>query len=160
MIAALQTGLTNVATLMIGPERWDTPYRFETLFDKPMSHHQMTHKPHQFVEQLLQIDRFYMEQYAYITEKMDAIIESDGSTLLDNTIFTYGSGLGDGTTHQYNDLPILVAGGSRLGLAQGKHIHVPDETPLANLFLTQAQSLGMDIDSFADSNSTISGMLS
>ncbi len=160
MVAALQTGLTNVATLMIGPERWDTPYRFESLFDKPMSHHQMTHKPHQFVEQLLQIDRFYMEQYAYITGKMDAIIEPDGSTLLDNTIFTYGSGLGDGTTHQYNDLPILVAGGSRLGLAQGKHIHVPDETPLANLFLTQAHAFGMEIDSFADSRSTISEMIS
>ncbi len=160
MVTALQTGLTNVATLMIGPERWDTPYRFESLFDKPMSHHQMTHSPHKFVEQLLQIDKFYMEQYAYITQKMDSIVETDGSTLLDNTIFTYGSGLGDGTTHQFNDLPILVAGGGRLGLAQGRHIHVADETPLANLFVTQAQAFGMEIESFADSTSTISGMLS
>ena len=158
MVAAFQTGLTNVATLMIGPERWDTPYRFESLFDKPMSHHQMTHNPHKFVDQLLQIDKFYMEQYAYITQKMDSVIESDGSTLLDNTVFTYGSGLGDGTTHQYNDLPILIAGGANLGLAQGKHIHVADETPLANLFLTQAQAFGMKVDSFADSSSTITGL--
>ena len=158
MVAAFQTGLTNVATLMIGPERWDTPYRFESLFDKPMSHHQMTHNPHKFVDQLLQIDKFYMEQYAYITQKMDSVIESDGSTLLDNTLFTYGSGLGDGTTHQYNDLPILIAGGANLGLAQGKHIHVADETPLANLFLTQAQAFGMKVDSFADSSSTITGL--
>jgi len=158
MVAAFQTGLTNVATLMIGPERWDTPYRFESLFDNPMSHHQMTHNPHKFVDQLLQIDNFYMEQYAYITQKMDSVIESDGSTLLDNTVFTYGSGLGDGTTHQYNDLPILIAGGANLGLAQGKHIHVADETPLANLFLTQAQAFGMKVDSFADSSSTITGL--
>ena len=158
MVAAFQTGLTNVATLMIGPERWDTPYRFESLFDNPMNHHQMTHNPHKFVDQLLQIDKFYIEQYAYITNKMDSVIESDGSTLLDNTLFTYGSGLGDGTTHQYNDLPILIAGGAKLGLAQGKHIHVADETPLANLFLTQAQAFGMQVDSFADSNSTITGL--
>ena len=118
----------------------------------------MTHNPHKFVDQLLQIDKFYMEQYAYITQKMDSVIESDGSTLLDNTVFTYGSGLGDGTTHQYNDLPILIAGGANLGLAQGKHIHVADETPLANLFLTQAQAFGMKVDSFADSSSTITGL--
>jgi len=89
-------------------------------------------------------------------QRMDSIIEHDGSTLLDNTIFTYGSGLGDGTTHQYNDLPILVAGGEHLGIKQGQHIHVPEDTPLANLFLTQAQLLGMELNSFADSTTTVS----
>ncbi|MGB0144906.1 MAG: DUF1552 domain-containing protein, partial [Akkermansiaceae bacterium] len=39
MVAALQSGLTNVATFMVGPERWDTPYLFDGIFDKPMSHH-------------------------------------------------------------------------------------------------------------------------
>jgi len=158
MVAALQTGLTNIATLMIGPERWNTPYTFETLFDQPKSHHLMTHNPVKFINELLEIDKFYMQQYAYIMNRMDSIIEADGSTLLDNTLFTYGSGLGDGTTHQYNDLPILVAGGSRLGVKQGQHIHVPDKTPLANLFLTQAQTLGMEVDSFADSTGTISDL--
>jgi len=158
MVAALQTGLTNVATLMIGPERWNTPYLFESLFDKPMSHHTMTHAPHKFVNELLQIDKFYMQQYVYICQRMDAIIEFDGSTLLDNTIFTYGSGLGDGTTHQFNDLPILMAGGEQLGVKQGQHTHVPNNTPLANLFLTQAQLLGIEINAFADSTTTISDM--
>ena len=36
MIAAFQAGLTNVATMMIGPERWNTPYMFEGLFDNPV----------------------------------------------------------------------------------------------------------------------------
>lgn len=49
MVAALQTGLTNVATLMIGPERWDTPFMYESLFDKPMSHHQMSHNQNKFM---------------------------------------------------------------------------------------------------------------
>ena len=85
---------------------------------------------------------------------MDDIAEADGTTLLDNTLFTYGSGLGDGSTHQYNDLPIVVAGGGRR-VQGGLHINMPEGTPLANLWLTQAQVLGLHWDSFADSSGCI-----
>lgn len=155
MVAALQTGLTNVATMMVGPERWDTPYRFESLFDKPMSHHQMSHKQSKFVKQLLQVDRFHMEQFAYLVEKMDDIREADGSSLLDNTIFTYGSGLGDGATHQYTDLPIIVAGSGGGTLKTGKHLHCADGTPLANLWLTHARIMGLPAERFADSTGQV-----
>lgn len=158
MVVALQTGLTNVATIMIGPERWDTPYMFDGLFDKPMSHHQMSHNQKQFTSELLKVDRFHMEQFAYLVEKMESIVESNGSTLLDNTLLTYGSGLGDGATHQYNDLPIVMAGGRSLGFKTGGHLHVPDGTPLANLWLTQARALGIERKRFADSTGTIDSM--
>lgn len=158
MVAALQTGLTNVATFMVGPERWNTPFLFETLFDKPMSHHQMSHNQHQFLDHLLKVDRFHMEQFTYLVEKMDSIQEANGSSLLDNTLFTYGSGLGDGATHQYKDLPIIVAGGgNRIEL--GKHLNLPEGTPLANLWLTQAQMMGLDLKDFADSTGTVSSLL-
>ncbi len=158
MVAALQTGLTNVATFMVGPERWNTPFLFETLFDKPMSHHQMSHNQHQFLDHLLKVDRFHMEQFTYLVEKMDRIQEADGSSLLDNTLFTYGSGLGDGATHQYTDLPIIVAGGgNRLEL--GKHLNLPEGTPLANLWLTQAQMMGLDLKDFADSTGSVNSLL-
>ena len=75
MVVALQTGLTNVTTFMVGPERWDTPYMFEGLFDKPRSHHQMSHNQTKMIDDLLKVDRFHMEQYAYLLEKMDAIEE-------------------------------------------------------------------------------------
>jgi hypothetical protein len=151
MIAAFQAGLTNVATMMIGPERWNTPYMFEGLFDNPVSHHTMSHNQKRFIGELLKIDKFYMEQYAYMIERMSAIVEFDGSTLLDNMIFTYGSGLGDGATHQYTDLPIIVAGGGGGRLQQGIHLHCAAGTPLANLWLTQARALGVKGDRFADS---------
>ena len=159
MVVALQTGLTNVATFMVGPERWDTPYMYESLFEKPMSHHQMSHNQHKFLEQLMQVDRFHMEQYVYLVEKMDKIKEADGSTLLDNTIFTYGSGLGDGATHQYNDLPTIVAGSGGGRLATGKHLNMPDGTPLANLGLTQANLMGLDLPRFADSTGPLTQLL-
>ncbi len=160
MIVALQTGLTNVATLMVGPERWNTPFMFEGLFDKPMSHHLMSHNQRVYVDQLLQVDRFNMEQFAYLVEKMDSIQESNGTSLLDNTLFTYGSGLGDGSTHQYSDLPIVVAGKAQGKFRTGNHLHCPDGTPLANLWLTQAQTMGLNIDKFADSTGTLKLLLS
>jgi hypothetical protein len=159
MVTALQTGLTNVATLMVGPERWDTPFLYESLFDKPMSHHQMSHNQKQFLEQLLQVDRFHMEQFVYLVKKMDGITQADGSTLLDNTIFTHGSGLGDGATHQYTDLPIIVAGSGGGRLQTGCHLHCSDGTPLANLWLTHARVMGLSNERFADSTGLVRELL-
>ena len=99
-----------------------------------------------------------MEQYVYLLKKMDAIEESDGSSLLDNTLFTYGSGLGDGSTHQYNDLPIIVGGGGKRVNA-GQHINMPEGTPLANLWLTQARVMGLEMKKFADSTGTVEQLL-
>ena len=159
MIVALQTGLTNVATFMVGPERWDTPYLFESLFDKPRSHHQMSHNQNKFLTDLLRVDRFHMEQFAYLIEKMDQIDEGRGASLLDNTLFTYGSGLGDGATHQYSELPIIVAGSAGGRLKTGQHLNLADGTPLANLWLTQAQAMGLKRDRFADSTGSLRQLL-
>ena len=160
MIVALQTGLTRVATMMIGPERWNTPYMFEGVFDKPRSHHQMSHNQTKFVDDLAKVDRFYMEQFAYLIEKMAGIKEANGSTLLDNTIFTYGSGLGDGASHQYNKLPLIMAGrgGGKLR-SGGQHLNVPTGTPLANLWLAQAQVMGVKRDRLADSTAPLGQVL-
>ncbi len=157
MVVALQSGLTNVATFMVGPERWDTPYLFDGLFDKPMSHHGMSHNQTRMINQLLKVDRFHMEQYAYLLEKMDSVVEADGTTLLDNTLFTYGSGLGDGSTHQYNDLPIVMAGGGKQ-VKSGQHINMPEGTPLANLWLTQAKMMGAGVKRFAESTGEIGAL--
>jgi len=160
MVVALQTGLTRVATFMVGPERWNTPFMFESLFDKPVSHHLMSHSQQEYVEQLLKVDRFHIEQFAYLAKKMDGITEADGTTLLDNTIFTCGSGLGDSSTHQYNDLPIIMAGSGGGRLKTDQHLRCSDGTPLANLWLTQAKVLGMKLDRFADSTGAVAQLLS
>jgi len=159
MVVALQTGLTRVATFMIGPERWDTPYMYEGLFDKPTSYHQMSHNQNRHTNDMLKVDRFHMQQFAYLLEKMDNIKEANGTTLLDNTIFTYGSGLGDGATHQFTDLPIIVAGGGGGRLKSGQHLHCADKTPLANLWLTQARVMGLKRDRFADSTRVMNELL-
>ena len=156
LVIALQSGVTNVGTLMVGPERWTTPTNWEGILDKPHSHHAMTHDPKRHVEDLLKLDRFHVAAFTRLLERMDSIEEANGTTLLDNTIFTLGAGLGDGTTHQYNDLPLVVAGGGGGTLKLGKHIHCKTGTPLANLWLTQLHALGIERKTYADSTGTLS----
>lgn len=159
LVTALQSGLTNVGTLMVGPERWTTPTNWEGILDKPHSHHAMTHAPQDHLEDLLKLDRFHVAAFARLLERMDSIKEANGTTLLDNTIFTLGAGMGDGTTHQYNDLPVVVAGGGGGTLKLGTHIHCKTGTPLANLWLTQLQALGIERKTYADSTGMIGAIL-
>lgn len=96
LVTALQTGITNVGTLMVGPERWTTPTNWEGILDKPHSHHAMTHNPREHLEDLLKLDYFHVSVFARLIERMDGIQEAGGTTLLDNTIFTLG---GNGRRH-------------------------------------------------------------
>ncbi|MDA0282595.1 MAG: DUF1552 domain-containing protein [Planctomycetota bacterium] len=155
LVTALQSNLTNVGSLMVGPERWTTPTNWEGILDKPHSHHSMTHSPQNHLEDLLKLDNFHVSAFTRLLERMESIEEANGTTLLDNTIFTLGAGMGDGTTHQYNDLPLVVAGGGGGKLKLGKHIHCRTGTPLANLWLTQLQALGIERESYADSTGTM-----
>ena len=159
LVTALHSGLTRVGTLMVGPERWTTPTNWEGILDKPHSHHAMTHAPQNHVEDLLKLDRFHVAAFARLLERMDQIEEADGTSLLDNTIFTLGAGMGDGTTHQYNDLPVVVAGGGGGKLKLGQHVHCKTGTPLANLWLTLLQVLGVERERYADSTGTVSEIL-
>ena len=114
----------------------------------------MTHAQHRHLEDLLKLDRFHVSAVARLLERMDSIEEAGGTTLLDNTIFTLGAGMGDGTTHQYNDLPLVVAGGGGGTFKLGSHIHCKPGTPLANLWLTQLHALGIERKEYADSTGT------
>jgi hypothetical protein len=152
MILALQNNLTRVATMMVGPERWNTPTMYEGVFDKPISHHQLSHaQARQPVRHNLEkIDHFHVQQYAYMIQKMDSIKEGNRS-LLDNTVFTLGSGLGDGSTHQYSQLPIVTAGSGGGSFETGRLIKCSPGTPLANLWLSYTKLMGIKRDRFADS---------
>ena len=139
--------------------RWTTPTNWEGILDKPHSHHAMTHAPHNHLEDLLKLDYFHVSAFARLLDRMDSIEEAGGTTLLDNTIFTLGAGMGDGTTHQYNDLPVVVAGGGDGTLKLGKHVHCKTGTPLANLWLTQLHCLGIERETYADSTGTLTEIL-
>ncbi len=159
MLLAFQMGITNVSTFMIGPERWDATLMYEGVFDKPVQHHNMTHnqKGKGYLE-LAKIDLFHMQQYAYMIKRMREIKESDGTTMLDNSMITYGAALGDGSTHQYYDLPMIIAGGAQGQINQGRFIKMKSGTLNSNLWLTLAKLMGLEIESYADSHGVISDL--
>ena len=159
MLLAFQMGITNISTFMIGPERWDATLMYEGVFDKPVQHHNMTHnqKGDGYLG-VQKIDIFHMQQYAYVLKRMKEIKESDGSTMLDNSLVTYGAALGDGATHQFYDLPMIIAGGGQGQIKQGRFIKSKSGTLNSNLWLTLAKLMGLEMDSFADSNGVISDL--
>ncbi len=159
MLLAMQMGITNVCTFMIGPERWDATLLYEGVFDTPVQHHNMTHNQKgDGYKPVQKIDIFHMEQYAYILKRMKEIKEADGSSLLDNSLVTYGAGLGDGGTHQYFDLPLIVAGRGQGQIEQGRFIRCKSGTLNSNMWLSLAKLMGLEIDRYADSTGVISDL--
>ncbi len=159
MLLALQMGITNVCTFMVGPERWDASLLYEGVFSGPVQHHNMTHNQKgDGYKELQKIDIFHMQQYAYLLSRMKALKDTDGTSLLDNSVVTYGAGLGDGATHQYYDLPLIVAGKSQGQIKQGRFIRSPSGTLNSNMWLTIANLMGLEIEQFADSTGVISDL--
>jgi len=151
IVHAFQLDLTRVATLVVDPERWDSPRMFHGVFDKPQNHHVLTHtKGDEAKDKLTQIDRFHVAQFAYVVEKLKGIREGEG-TLLDSTTVVMGSGISDGDSHNYADLEVLLAGGA---MKRG-HFHYAGFRPLSDLWLTLAQQAGVKRERFADSTGTL-----
>lgn len=85
---------------------------------------------------------------------MKATPDGDGS-LLDHSVYLYGSGMGNPSLHDHENLPILVAGGAATGLKGGRHIRYENGTNLANLHLTLLDRVGIHLDSFVDSTGKV-----
>jgi hypothetical protein len=146
-VLAFQQDLTRVATLVVDPERWDSPRMFHDIFDKPQNHHVLTHtKGAEAKAAITKIDRFHIEFYAHVVARMKSIREGE-RTLLDSCVLAMGSGISDGDSHNYRDLQVLLAGGD---LRRG-HLRYDGDRPLADLWLTLAQRGGVRRGRFADS---------
>lgn len=159
MLLAFQMGITNVCTFMLGPERWDATLMYEGVFDAPVQHHNMTHNQKgDGYKELQKIDIFHMQQFAYLMKRLKETNETDGSSMYDNSLVAFGAGLGDGATHQYYDLPMLVTGKAQGQIKQGRLIRLPAGTLNSNLWLTIAQLMGLEMKSFADSTNTVSDL--
>ena len=158
-VLAFRTDRTRVATLVIDPERWDSPRAYHGVFGKPQNHHQLTHtKGDAARDAVARIDRFHVEQFAYLVERLKAVPDGDG-TLLDQSAVVLGSGLSDGDAHSYKDLPVIVAGRAGGSLRTGFYKPYPGDRPLADLWLTLLRALGTETPRFADSGGTLGDLL-
>jgi hypothetical protein len=146
LVLALRSDSTRIATFALANEGSNASH---PAIGVPEGHHEISHHggdaPKR--EKVGKIDRFHVECLAYLVGRL-AEADEDGARLLDATHVLYGSGIGDGNRHDHGDLPIVLFGG---GVAGGRYVVVPSETPLANLHVTLAQRIGVDIERFADS---------
>ena len=86
---------------------------------------------------------------------------SEGNgTILDNSLYLYGSGMGNPNIHNHVDLPIVVAGGAAGKVRGGRHIKYNEPAPLANLHLTMLDAVGVRLDKFQDSTGKIDTLYS
>jgi hypothetical protein len=117
----------------------------------PLSHHQ--DKPAN-LERLHKVNEYHLQQFAYLVEKMASIPAGDG-TLLDSTLFLYGTAISDSNTHFHDDLPIALVAGKATGITGNRYIRYPKGTPLANLHVTLLDKLGVHIEKFGDATGTL-----
>ena len=150
LVLAFQADLTRVATFVFANDGSNRSYRE---IGVPEGHHDLSHHGNDPTRQarIKAINRFHVEQYAYLLGRLKAIPEGAG-TLLDHSMIVYGSGISDGNAHTHHDLPILVAGRGNGTIRPGRHVRLAPETPLANLHLALLGRMGVPVASFGDSS--------
>jgi hypothetical protein len=150
MIAlAFQADLTRVATFMIANDGSNRPYREIEISE---GHHDLSHHGGDPAKQakIREINHFHMLQLARFLVKLDSIKEGQG-TILDNSMIVFGCGISDGNRHNHDDLPVWLAGRGGGIIKSGRHIVYPNNTPMANLFLSLLDRMGVPADHVGDS---------
>jgi len=155
-LLAMRGDITRVITFQLARE---TSNRTYPEIGVPDSHHPLTHHGNdpEKIAKVAKINKFHVSLFAEFVKKLAETPEGEG-TLLDNSVYLYGSGMGNPNLHDHTNLPILVAGGAAGKLRGGRHVRYDKPTPLANLHLTLLDTVGVSLDSFADSNGRVDGL--
>jgi hypothetical protein len=149
---ALQTDTTRISTFMLAREGSNRSYRE---IGVPEGHHGLSHHRNDpaLMDKVAAINHHHMTQFADFLVRLKKTKEGAGS-LLDNTIVLYGSGISDGNRHNHDDLPVLVAGGSR-AFKTGRHVRYSRSEPVANLYLSVLDAAGVPTERFGDSQNRL-----
>jgi hypothetical protein len=160
-LLALRADVTRIISFQLARERSTRAY---PEIGVPDGHHPLSHHAHdaEKIAKLRKVNAYHMSLFAHLLAKMQATQDGDGS-LLDHSMFLYGSGMGDGNLHDHKNLPLVVVGGGagRLkGEKTGRHIRFKEATPMANLLLTLLEKVGVSQERFGDSSGKIPELLS
>jgi hypothetical protein len=152
-ILAFQADITRVITFQLTREQSNRTYPEIGVADP---HHPTSHHGNDPVKvaKIAKINTYHVSLFSDFLQRMKATPDGDGS-LLDHSVYLYGSGMGNPSLHDHENLPILVAGGAATGLKGGRHIRYEKGTNLANLHLTLLDRVGIHLDSFVDSTGKI-----
>lgn len=152
-VLALQGDVTRVTTFQLARE---TSTRTYPEIGVPEAHHPLTHHNGnaEMMAKVAKINAYHVSLFAYFLERLKSTPDGDGS-LLDHSIYLYGSGMGNPDKHDHVMLPIVVAGGLAGRKTGGRHLRYKTPEPLSNLHLTMLDKAGARLDRFADSKQKI-----
>jgi hypothetical protein len=149
-----QADLTRVVSYIMAAEGTNRTYNHIGI---PDAFHAMSHHANDLerLNKLAKIQTWHVEKFAEFLAKLAATPDGQG-TLLDHSIFMYGSNMSNSDLHNnYPEPNILVGGGNGKMKLGGQHLLLPERTPIANLHLTLLQKVGVERDRFGDSTGTI-----
>lgn len=144
----LQTDSSRVVSLMVQDH-----YVVPKVEGVTGNHHNLSHHgqdPTKIV-QLERIEQGIVQSFGSLLAQLKESSES-GTGLLDSTSVLFGSNLGNANAHEAKNLPIFLAGG---GFRHGSYRPQPEGTPLCNLFVTLLQRMGIEQESFGQSDGTL-----
>ena len=152
-VLAMQGDVTRVMTFQLARETSNRSYPQIGVTD---AHHPLTHNNgnKEMLAKVAKINEYHVSLFAYFLEKLKATQDGDGS-LLDHSLYLYGSGMSNGDKHDHVNLPVLVAGGGAGTLKGGRHLRYEKPLPLANVHLSLLDRAGVNLDSFGDSTGRV-----
>jgi hypothetical protein len=157
LVLAFWTDSTRVSTFMFANDV--SGRNFSALIDGVGgAHHEMSHHTgdQAKIEQYRKINRWHVEQFVYLLERLRSIDEGD-CTLLDNSLLMFGSSISDGNRHDPANLPILLGGRGGRTIDSGRHLTSAPNTPLCNLYASLLDRMGAPVEKFGDSTGKLLG---
>jgi hypothetical protein len=146
---ALQTDSTRLITILV-QGRGDVPPVPGVTID----HHNLSHHG-QDPEKIRQLELIETAEFSAFAKLLAALKQKTegGAALLDNTMVLLGSNLGNANSHDWQNLPVLLAGG---GFKHGQHLafDAKHNTPLCNLYVQMLRKMGLETDRFGSSSAT------
>jgi hypothetical protein len=141
LVLAFQTDSTRVSSFILAHDGSNRSYPFIGVSE---GHHDLSHHGgnDEKKSKIAKINRFHATQLAYLLGKLKSVKEGEGN-LLDNCLIVYGSAIGDGNRHNHDNLPVLLAGKGGGTLQPGRHVRFDKETPMANLYLSMLDRVGV-----------------
>jgi Protein of unknown function (DUF1552) len=150
---AYQANLTRVASYVMVSEGTNRTYNHVGVPDSfhPVSHHS---NDRERIRRLTIIQRYHMERFADFLKKLANTKEGEGS-VLDHSLFLYGSNMGNSNQHDNYPLPAVLVGGANGAHVGGKNVTPAPRTPLANVHLTILDKLGIKQERFGNSTGVL-----
>ncbi|MFM2129409.1 MAG: hypothetical protein RL477_955 [Pseudomonadota bacterium] len=146
---AYQANMTRIFTFMMAAEVSGQTYNHIGVSDAfhPLSHHNNEAAK---MDRLAKVQAYHTSVFAKFLDKLAKMPDGDG-TMLDHSMFLYGSNMANSNAHNHYPLPTALVGGWK-AFKGNQHIIPAEHTPLSNVLLTMLDRFNIAPDKLGDSN--------